>query len=49
MPDMGGRAWVDFALHLKDERSTVGGTALGNTEEFSCCDRTLSRWWLRSR
>ena len=41
---MGGLVWVVFARHLKAERSTVWGTALGNTEESSCCDRTLSRW-----
>lgn len=45
MPDMGGLVWVDFADHLNIDGSTVGGTALGNTKESSCCDRTLSHWW----
>lgn len=41
---MGGPFWVDFAHHPKDDGSTVGGTALGDTEESSCCVLPLSRW-----
>jgi len=47
MPDMGRLVWIDFADHLKIGRGTVSGTTLGNAEESSCCDRILSRWWLR--
>ena len=44
MPDLGGYAGSFPPFYLKADRSTVGGSAPSNTEEFSCDDRTHSRW-----